>query len=463
MDLLVWFSKYQKFILYSFLCLAIVAFFDKALAIGFVFVAFLCAIAFLFLNKNKQQARVLCLLFLIAFSIHLAAVLFVHYTNFQPFSDGKGDYIEYQYNAEIIAERLHRGSFSFEGLRIDHCYSVIVGYIYAFTMPNMLLGQILNAWLAALISIFVYLIVVEIGRSKKEGFWAGIIASAYPSLLFFGSLLLKDAFVVLMSSIVLLYILKLIKKFSLREFLIFYIAMAGLVHFRFYIGYATMLTFVVCWLFFSSLDFKKRIIYLIIIIVLLGFLPMVFAHQGYFGFYSFKTFLTPKNITFSRETIYAPPVQSSQPAAPQSAGTQPASPSRGKDSSILIKTGFDNPFTFLKNSALSLIYSLLGPFPWQMAQKKHLFMLLETIPWYFLFFFIIKGIVKSVKKQYKDILPLVIFAVVAIGVLSVFMTNFGLIARIRMPAFVALFCLIPFGFTKLNNIKIPFLEKYIFG
>jgi hypothetical protein len=31
-----------------------------------------------------------------------------------------------------------------------------------------------------------------------------------------------------------------------------------------------------------------------------------------------------------------------------------------------------------------------------------------------------------------------------------------------MPAFLALLCLFPLGLAKFKNIKIPFLEKYIF-
>jgi hypothetical protein len=76
-----------------------------------------------------------------------------------------------------------------------------------------------------------------------------------------------------------------------------------------------------------------------------------------------------------------------------------------------------------------------------------------------LLFFIIKGAISSAKEHHKIIFILIIFSFMVIGVLATFMTNFGIITRIRMPAFLALLCLFPFGFTKLKNIKFSLLNK----
>lgn len=432
------------------------------------FVILLVGATFLMLRKLGPKTRIISLLFIIALLIHLGAVLFVYYTDFQPFSGGKGDYAEYDAYAKEVAERVRQGDFSLEGMETSLYYPVIIGYIYAFTISDMLVGQILNAWLIALLAVFACLIVIEIGRSEKDGFLVGLIVSAYPSLLFYGSLLLKDAFVALLSFVALLFILRLIKKFSLSKFLIFYIALGFLINFRIYVGYAVLFTFLICWFLFSGFNFKKRIKYLIVIIPLLGFLPQFFAGQGYFGASFLKTYLNRETITYYRETVYAPIAQPSQvppivvepdvsePAKPQpSCVIEPQLPSvLGKDSSVTIKTGFESPFVFLKNTSLSFINSLLGPFPWQMKQSKHFFALLEVIPWYFLLFFIIKGIIKSVKEKYRVILPLVIFSFFVLGILALFIGNFGIITRIRIPAFASLLCLLPFGVNWTSSSKI---------
>ncbi|MFH1968255.1 MAG: hypothetical protein ABIJ84_02620 [bacterium] len=480
-------SKYQKFIFFSCLILAVFSFIDKTLAVGTIFIAFLTSVTFIFINKNKEekQRKILSALFIIVFLLHILGVLFLYYANFQPFSGGYGDFVVYERQAQEIVDRVQQGNLSLQGVGIGHYYPVIIGYLYAFTVSSMLIGQILNAWLVAIIVIFVYLIVREIGGSEKQGFLTGLITSAYPSLAFYGSLLLKDALVVLLCLVGLLLTIKIIKRFSWIIFSIFYITLTALIHFRFYVGYAVMFSFIISWFLVSAFNLKKRIIYGIILLVLLGFSPQ-FLGYGYFGFKNFKAFLNPETITYYREIVYALPTQSqpadsqpadsqpadsqpadsqpadSQPADSQPADSQPADsqPIIGRDSTTIVKTGFENPFTFLKNTSLSFINSLFGPFPWQMTQKKHFLVLSEVIAWYFLFFFIIKGIKKSIKDKYKVILPLIIFSILLIGVLSLFMTNFGIITRIRMPAFLSLLCLFPLGFEKLKNIKIPFLEKY---
>lgn len=461
-------SKHEKiiiFIILAILTFGVVSFFDKVLAIGSLFLVFLCLVVLYFLPKFKMDGKLLVWLFLITFLLHILGVLFIYYTNFQPFSGGYGDFVVYQQQAQEIAVRVQQENFSLQGLQgidVGHYYPVIIGYLYAFTVPSMLIGQLFSAWLVALIVVFVYLIVCAIGGTEKEGFLTGLIASVYPSLAFYGSLLLKDALVVLLCLIGLLLTLKIIKKFTWSTFLIFYVVLTALIHFRFYIGYALMFGFIISWFLVSTFNLKKRIIYGIIISLLLGFSPQ-FLGTGYYGFRNFESLLNTETITFYREIVYAPSVQPPpvqlQPTVVQPTTSQLTVPQPGRGSSIVIKTGFGSSITFIKNTLLSFICSLLGPFPWQMTQNKHLFVLPEVIAWYFLFFFIVKGIIKSIRRHYRAILPLIIFASLVLGVLSLFMTNFGIITRIRIPAFLALLCLFPFGFKQLKDIKIPLLSK----
>jgi len=487
------FSKYNKFIILNGVCLALLSFIDKALAVGALFVVFLSSITLFFINKSKEKDTIkfLSTLFLIVFLIHAVAVALIFYTNFQPFSEGRGDFNEYHSVARQISERVAVGNFSLKEFsefpNLVNYYPVIVGYVYIMTIPSMLMGQLLNAWIVALVAIFAYLIVKEIGRSEKEGFIVGLIVGFYPSLFFYGSLLLKDALVILLSTIGLLIMLKILKKFSWLTFLIFYITLIGLTHFRFYISYAIILSFIICWFILSDLKIKKRVVYGIIMIILFGFLPRFAAldgkTQGYMGILALRNFLSPQTITGYRDLAYNPKDKIKQPApedkikqpAPKDKVKQPAptedevlqkvqpfgyySPI-AQDSSISIDTGFDSPVSFFKNSSLSFIYILLGPFPWQLTKSKHLFVLPEIIPWYFLLFFIVKGIVKHIKKDYKVILPLIIFCLVILGLLSLYINNFGIITRIRIPAFLALLCLLPFGFERFKNVKMLFFERH---
>ena len=212
--------------------------------------------------------------------------------------------------------------------------------------------------------------------------------------------------------------------------------------------------------------------------ILMGFLPQISTAggwgTGYFGITNFTSFLNPNMITYYREIVYAPkiseipePVLESGAEKIETKIVKPISLKKtgtgdGEESSTIIKTGLENPITFSKNIILSFVFSLIGPYPWQLKKITHIFLLPEIIPWYFILFFIIKGIVENIKKEYKVMLPLLFFSILVIGSLCLFMTNFGITTRIRMPAVLALLCLFPFGLKLLNNIKIPFLEKHIF-
>lgn len=438
-------AKEQKLIKYGLLILlslGLVAFWDKALAGGIIFLVFLSLLAFLIISKSKLHFRELFFLFLIALFIHTAAVLFLHYTGFQPFGDGGGDFIEYNFNAQEIAQRIRQGDFSLSGLRISHYYSVFVGYVYAFTLPDMLIGQLLNAWLVALTVLLAYLISFEVTASKRGAFLVGLLINVYPSFLFFGSLMLKDALVVFFALTALLFTLGLLKHFSGRVFIVFYLTLLALVHLRLYVGYALILAFLVSWVFFSQLALKKRIAYLFIFIILFGFLPQLGANEGYWAREAIREFVNPKTITRYREEIYTPP-----PKAPFSEEEQDKIFSTG--STEVIEAGFDNPLTFLANTARSFISTVLGPFPWQMKYKRHFFALFETLPWYLLLFFILRGVWRS-RGNFRKIFPLALFSFLLLSVLTLFISNFGITTRIRIPAFIALLCLLPFGLARDN-------------
>jgi len=439
--------NFKKKVILGIIAVLLLTFFfylsDKVLAIGIFLIVFLSAITFLLLIKVGMKDRTLFSLFLIALFIHLIAVLFIHYAHIQPFGSGSGgDYILYQRQAQEIALRIHRADFSLQGLGIGHYYPVIIGYIYALTLPEMIIGQLFNVWLSGISVILVYLMVREIGGSKNWAFLTGLIVSIYPTYLFYGSLLLKDGLVVLLALSGLMLSLKLIKNFSLRNFIIFFIILTGLIHFRFYIGCVLLFTFIFCWLMLGKLNLKKKLIYGTVIVFLLGFSPQISGY-GYYGIYTIEKYLNPQTISYYRETAYVPPVQSSPTEA------QPPPPG-GMGSSLVVKLEFDNPLKFVGNYLKSFVYVLLGPLPWQMKYPRHFLALFETIPWYFLLFFIIKGIVASIK-SYRTAIPLIIFSLGVFVILALFLNNFGIVTRIRIPAFISLLCLIPLGFTNFKE------------
>ncbi len=480
MNILAFFEKYNKFIIIGGAFLAALCFLDKKLATGLIMVFFLASLSIFFISriKDEKQRKIISILFLISFVLHILAVLVVFYGSFQPFSDGRGDYLEYNLTATEVANRLSDNNFSLEGLPFGHYYAAIVGYLYYLTIPKMIIGELLNAWLVALTVVFVYLIVKEIGRTSKVAFVTALIVNFYPSLAFFGSLMLKEAFVVFFSTGAILLSLILIKRFSWRFFIFFYLLLIGLTHFRFYISVVLIFVFGICWILFSEFKLKKRIILGLVMAFFLGFLPMISMvnglEQGYFGTNAVLRQLNFKTITYYREVAYNFRVDHVSGGSKGSIDPEViknltpegvpvpdivSNKDWGQDSSINIKAG-NTPLQFIKNTFISFLCAFAGPFPWQLKSLKHIFVLPEILLWWACLFFILKGVIGSIKSEYKNILPLLLFGMIVVGMISIYMTNFGLVTRIRMPAFVVLFCLASYGLGKVNKIKIPFVEKY---
>ena len=481
----------KKQIFYFIIVLTIlfylISFFDKASATGFLLLLFLTFATFFIIYKTGVKDRGIYMVFLMAILVHLGAVLFIYYSDFKPFGGG-ADFQSYNKIATEIAHRFWQGNFSLDGLYTEHFFPVLIGILYMITLPSMIIGQIFTVWLAAISILLAYLIVIEIGGTKKIAFLASVIIIFYPSYLYFGSVLLKDTIVIPLALAGVLLMLKIAKNFSWIKFLLFFIVLTCLINLRFYIGYALMFTFIVSWPLLSRLVIKEKVICWLTIIFILGFSPQIVGN-GYYASDSFKKLLNPKSITYYREVVYNNLPSNPQPEpsiTPQPITSQPITPQptnplvvlpqpvivsqpsplqqeppqqefNGGGSNFELETGFNGGILkFLKNSFQSFFYSLLGPFPWQIKYSRQIVALGETIPWYLLIIISIYGSIRFIRKKgilyfskfYKFSLPLLMFSILALGALSLFINNYGIIARIRMPVFI---CLISMMFISFND------------
>jgi hypothetical protein len=453
------------FLIFVFLA---IFYFDKALLAGLIFVGILIAFTFLTLKKYNLLNKQVSIIFWFAFLTHFSLALLMYYLNFHPL--GQGDFILYQEIAEKVFQRIRSGIFYLDGLNYLHYYPVLIGAIYSLTMPKMIIGQIFSAWLAGISVLFAYFLMVEIGSSKKTAFLVSAIICFYPSFIYFGSLMLKDTVVLPLVLFGLLLSVRMFKNYSPLKFFAFFIILTFIIHLRFYIGFALMFSFIFCWFLISNLKIKKRIVYGFIFIFILGFCPYIIGY-GYYGSVPLKGYLNKKTITTYREIVYAPnpSVVSNAEGVLTSSSGSGYSYSSGVESSFVIKTGLEESNAkFIKNYFVSFVCAFLGPFPWQLKTSKHLLFLIETIPWYFLLCLILWGIFKSFKttgffltvSHYRFSLILLLFSAIALGALSLFINNFGIIVRIRIPAVISLLCLL--GLDKNIDNIINKLTNYLY-
>lgn len=432
----------------------LISFFDRALAVALLLLTSIILLVFAALLKAGMKSRKFYLLFFISIFISFSAIMFIHYFHFQPFGGGGGDYELYHVRAVELANSFKQGDFSFQTIRYSkgyplmnvpytsYYYTAIIGFIYFLTIPQSVIPELLLGILLSLASAtLIYSIVKEVGKSDNWAFIVGLISVFYPSRIFYSSFLLKDSFVIPLALLGLWLAIKLIERFSWKTFLIFFVTLLGLTHFRFYVGYAMMFTFAIFWILFSNLQIKKRVIFAVIFIILLGFIPQISFEQGYMGIDSIKTFLNKSAITYYREVFYSNPAER---------GLNPAT-ANPTTSNVVVPARTNNPLSFITNYAISFVDVVLGPLPWQMKYLRQFAALLEMIPWYILLYFIVKGIVNAIKEKNKAVFPLVVFSFTVFLIMALFISNLGTATRIRMPAFISLLVLLPFAVKKQSK------------
>lgn len=411
-------------------------------------------------------------LLLISLFLHLAAAVFIYSARVYPFGGGEGDQLFYHRAALQISENFREGDFSLSHIKeelakesMDQSYPVFVALFYTITGPNKIVGQFVSLGFFLLSLVALYFVMKELGIAETWRFRVGIIASLYPSYLYFSSMLLKESMVVFLFLLALLFSLKLMKNFSWKLITLLFIVFFLLFHFRFYVGAAALGGIVVSFLFSQSLTLKKKIAYGFILLAIIGFLPFL-AGKGYFGISEVRSFLEPSRLAdygqrvgdapsphtslFSLSEAFKNPMLFIQSLFPQDSAKN-ITPSENREAASTIERDSEGGATaLLKTLPQSFLRVTFGPFPWEMKYVQQLFALLETISWYVLLFFIIRGVVRS-SWQWRKVLPVAMFGVLLLLVIAVFTNNYGTYMRIRIPAFVALSVLIPFSFSHAAN------------
>jgi len=444
--------------------------------IGLLFIIGLSIVLGTILWKLRMRDRRAYILFGISLLIHIIAVLFIYAFDFQPFSGGGGDYTSYHKSAVHIADEIGQGNFlpdiETRG-GVTHHFPTIIGYVYFFTIPSIVVGQLFNAWIASVAIMLLYFLVLEITQSFRWAFGIGLLVNLYPSFLFYSSLLLKDVFVVLFALVAAFLMLRILKRFSWGLFALFYISLIALTHFRFYEGFVLLATFTISWLLLSREPIKSRFAYGFVMIFLLGFVPQMFG-MGYYGFSTLRQYINPVAFTYYQDIAYTgKDIAPTSPLAPPTpidiAPTSPPSPlapsapvdelleepleeNIGFASTVDLKVSFSSPKAFVTTFPKSFAFVAIGPFPWQFTANRHYFALLETIPWTILSVLVLLGIIHTLRSRHR-VLSLVIFSLGLFIILMIYMSNFGITTRIRMPAFFLLAVFIPFGVLEYQRWK----------
>jgi len=299
--------------------LGLVLVFDREVGAALIMLVVLSAATVFVLRRLGVSQREVYVLLAFVIVTHAAFALFTHYTGFQPFGTGGGDFTRYNFHAQEVAERVRDFNFSLEGIWIAHYFPLLLGYVYALVVPAMVVGQLFVVWTAALSVLVLYFLTLQIGATRSWAFLVAFLGSLYPSFFFYTSYTLKDGLVILLALFSLLLLLKMLKRFSWTLYALLFLAAIPLVNLRAEIYDVFAITFLVFWFGFSRMELKRRMLLGFLLLFLYG-LPPVIAMQGtqsgsYFDYKSFVSQLNIETAITLKENAYLAvfPLESAPP------------------------------------------------------------------------------------------------------------------------------------------------------
>lgn len=397
----------------------------------------------------------LVLLFLAVFLLHLAVIYSLQFFNpFSSITNDSPDFREYEAQAQTIADRAHKGVFSMQGLEDDlpkdlgkdlpdHYYPVIIGYLVAiFGASPMFIGQILNAIIAGLCAILLFLIAKRLGAGTTASFVFAFASSCYPTWLLISSLFHEDAMVVLLALLALLFGVKALESFTWKNVFAWYALVIVAALFRSFMGPVLGISFLVSYIFLHQDGKEKKIKNSVRIALLVFFVSFIaealYRLSGLMAHGHSIEWIFQLGYTKNPLYHYHPDLWNFEG---------------------WFSGGWYSGVLALMHSFLT---ALLGPFPWSLSWPKGFFYLAEILPWLIIIPLLFKGLGRAFEKT-KPALYLAVFAGAMLLLIALYVETREpeVMMRLRIPAFLALlpFCAAAFPFNLLEEWKK--LLKYV--
>lgn len=425
--------------------LAILCFLVCVAIIVFAFpegnVAFLALIIFggiaLFIIKTQSgvDKNFLIRIFLLGLIARILFGLIIHVFDLREFFGGDAE--TYDLLASKIAQVWFDGANPGElytnrdliRLRgIGYGMSYILAGIYSIFGRNILAAQFIYAVVGAGIAPLIYTCSHKIFNNRRAGQIAAILAALYPAFIIWSGQLLKDGLIIFLLVLVMVMVLKLQEKFTYSSVIFLIIGLFGIITLRFYIFY--MIAVAVAGTFIVGLSSNSQsIARRVVVLVILG-LSMTYLGVIRYATFEFARYGNLESIQRSR--------------------TDASSRSESGFGEDIDVTTTQGAITAIP---VGLIYLMLAPFPWQVANFRQMITLPDMLIWWCSFPFLISGILFSMRNRLRGSLGILIFTLMLSLAYSLFQGNVGTAYRQRAQIQVFLFIFIGVGWTLLLERK----------
>jgi hypothetical protein len=102
---------------------------------------------------------------------------------------------------------------------------------------------------------------------------------------------------------------------------------------------------------------------------------------------------------------------------------------------------------------VGILYLLFAPFPWAISGLRQTLVLPETLVWYALMPALARGVLHALKRRFRDVLPILTFAVTLTVAYAIMQGNVGTAYRQRTQVTMFFFVFIGLGLAEKRRAK----------
>jgi hypothetical protein len=408
-------------------------------------VAVLVVIASAIIKRYDGDHLFLLNIFFVAIIVRLGFGIFLHVFELRSFFGG--DALTYDFLAVRLVEIwngapvsstdwLSQNAIRTSGPGWGMTY-LTAGLYYIFGR-NMLAVQSFCGFFGAATAPLSYVCAHQIFQNRRVAKVTAILVAVFPAFIIWSSQLLKDGMIIFLLVLVMTMVVRLQKQLTIGSVSILITALFGVLALRFYIFY--MLVVAVAGSFVLGLGESVRSLvrgFLVLSIVGIGLTYLGVLRNASVEIDRFGSLESLQN---SRNDL-----------------------ARSADSGYGAELDVSTAEGAISVIPLGVIYLMLAPFPWQMANFRQAITLPEVLIWWTILPFAIVGIVYTVRHKLRESIPILIFTLMLIIAYSIFQGNVGTAYRQRTQIQVFLFIFIAVGWSLMQerreNQKILRLTK----
>ncbi len=389
----------------------------------------LAIISLLIISRSEYDAPFLMRLFVGGLLIRLFIGTLIYFFSLQAFFGG--DALSYDIVGYALGRGWHGDNYYQEVARQyigkvgGNGWGMIyyVAVLYEITGRNLLATQFVNSIMGAATAPVIALCAWHIFKNHQVARISGLFAAFFPSLVLWSSQGLKDGPIVFFLALSMLATLKLGEKVSLKYLVVLTFALFSLLSMRFYVFYmmvsAVVGAFVIGMRPITVTSFLRQFV----IIIILG-LALTYAGILRYATLQYQTFGSLEAVQVSREDL---------------ASTGQSGFARDVDVSTTQGA--------LMTIPIGLLYLILAPFPWQLANLRQSITLPEMIVWWVSVPFLMLGLWFTLKYRLRQVSPILIFISMLTLLYSLFQGNVGTAYRQRSQLLVFYFIFAAVGFV----------------